>query len=133
MRAILAGIFETSNSLHEEVYAIRSSEAVNLSSAQGVGLTKTAGEATIDKFIQEGWLVKSPAGFITLSERGLMELKGYLTETFNDLEDEEGGPRINNVRTCYGCQEIITQVPPTLMGLTVGTTMSDLALSSPFT
>jgi len=110
MRAILAAIFETANSLHEEVFAIRMSEAINLSSSPGVGLTKTAGEATIDQLIQEGWLVKSRAAFITLSERGLLELKGYLTGTFNDIEDEESGARINNIRTCYGCHEIITKV-----------------------
>jgi non-structural maintenance of chromosomes element 1 len=81
-----------------------------LTSSQGVGLTKAAGEACVEQFIQEGWLTKSPAGFVTLSERGLMELKGYLIATFNDIEDEEGGARTNYVKTCYGCQEIITKV-----------------------
>lgn len=114
MRAILAAIFESANSVHEEVFAIRMSEAINLSSSPGVGLTKTAGEATIDQLIQEGWLIKSRAAFITLSERGLLELKGYLTGTFNDVEDEESGARINNIRTCYGCHEIITKVYSTL-------------------
>jgi len=86
------------------------SEAVNLSSVRGVGLTKTAGEACVEQFIQEGWLVRSRAGFVTLTERGIMELKGYLTETFNEIEDEEAGTRTNYIKTCYGCQEIITKV-----------------------
>jgi len=105
-------MFDTTNSVHEEVFAIRSTEAVNLSSAQGVGLTKTAGEAAIHAFIKEGWLEKSRAGFIPLSERGLLELRSYLTEMFDDVE-EDGEIRVEKkIRTCHACQEIITMVGP---------------------
>lgn len=102
-------MFYTNNSVHEEVFAIRSTEAVNLSSTQGVGLTKTAGEAVIHTFIKEGWLEKSRTGFISLSELGLLELRGYLTEMFDDVE--EGQTRSEKgIRACHACQEIITQV-----------------------
>src|SRR5262245_6966987 len=110
MRTLLVAIFESANSLHEEVFAIRSSEAINLTSTPGVGLTKTAGEATIDNFIYDGWLVKSRAGFITVSERALMELRGYLLETFNDTDGEDQQSRTAHIRTCRACQEIITMV-----------------------
>ena len=111
LRVLLAAMFDSANSLHEEVFAIRSTEATNLTSSQGVGLTKTAGESVIDKLIREGWLEKSRAGFISLSERGLLELKGYLMETFNDIEgDGDSGLRVDRIRTCHACQEIITKV-----------------------
>jgi hypothetical protein len=111
LRALLAAMFDTANSVHEELFAIRSTEATNLSSVQGVGLTKTAGDAAVDAFILEGWLEKSRSGFISLSERGLLELKGYLMEMFNDLEEEgEETVRSDKIRTCHACQEIITKV-----------------------
>ena len=104
-------MFDTSNSVHEEVFAVRSTEASNLCSIQGVGLTKTAGEAAVDTFIREGWLERSRAGFISLSERGLLELKSYLTQMFNDVDEDEE-TRTDKIRTCHACQEIITKVPP---------------------
>lgn len=103
-------MFDTANSTHEEVFAIRSSEAINLSSTQGVGLTKTAGEAAIHAFIKEGWLGKSRAGFISLSERGLLELRSYLTETFDDVSEEGETRTEKRIRNCHACQEIVTQV-----------------------
>src|SRR5579862_150303 len=84
-RTLLTAIFDTSNSIHEEVFAVKSTDASNLSSAQGVGMTKTAAEAAMHNFIREGWLKKSRNGFITITERGLLELKEYLMEMFNDM------------------------------------------------
>ena len=101
-------MFDTSNSVHEEIYAIRSTDAVNLSSSQGVALTKTAGEAAIDAFMREGWLEKSRAGFITLSPRGLLELRGYLLEMFSDEGEEDA--RSDKIKSCHVCAEIVTQV-----------------------
>jgi non-structural maintenance of chromosomes element 1 len=105
-------MFDAANSVHEEVFAVRSTDAANLCSTHGVGLTKTAGEAAVETFIREGWLEKSRAGFITLSERGLLELRVYLTDMFNDDGEEEGEARTDKIRTCYACQEIVTKVPP---------------------
>jgi hypothetical protein len=112
MRALLIAIFDTSNSVHEEVFAVRSTDASNLCSRNGVNLTKTAGQAALHAFIREGWLEKSRNGFITVSERGLLELKGYVMEMFNDIDDDDGeeGGRVDKMRTCNGCQEIVTKV-----------------------
>ena len=109
LRALLNAMFDTANSIHEEIYAVRSTEALNLSSTQGVGLTKTSGEAALDGFMREGWLEKSRAGFITLSPRGLLELRGYLLDMFND-EGEEGDARTDRIKFCHVCSEIVTQV-----------------------
>ena len=76
-------------------------------------MTKTAAEAALHDFIREGWLEKSRNGFFTITERGLLELKGYITEMFTDMDEEEGGGRVDKLRTCHACQEIITKVLPT--------------------
>ena len=114
MRTILVAIFDAANSLHEEAFAIRSTDALNLTSAQGVGLTKMAGEQAINQFIREGWLERSRAGFLSLSDRGLLELREYLEETFNEVEeDEEGNENVrqtDRIRKCYTCREILTKV-----------------------
>lgn len=121
-RTLLSAIFDTSNSVHEEVFAVKSTDAVNLSSADKVNLTKSAGEVALHEFIREGWLEKSRNGFITITERGLQELKEYLMEMFNDM-DEEGGGRVDKMRTCHTCQEIITKVQstPSLRAIWMGT------------
>ena len=114
MRTILVAIFDAANSLHEEAFAIRSTDALNLTSAQGVGLTKMAGEQAINQFIREGWLERSRGGFLSLSERGLLELRGYLEETFNEVEEVEEGSedvrRTDKIRKCHACLEILTKV-----------------------
>jgi len=114
MRTILVAIFDTANSLHEEAFAIRSTDALNLTSAQGVGLTKMAGEQAINQFIREGWLERSRAGFLSLSERGLLELREYLEETFNEVEEDEEGNedarQTDKIRKCHTCSEILTKV-----------------------
>jgi hypothetical protein len=111
-RTLLSAIFDSSNSLHEEVFAVKSTDALNLSSAQGVSMTKTAAEAALHDFLREGWLEKSRNGFFTITERGLLELKGYITEMFTDMDEEESGGRVDKLRTCHACQEIITKVTP---------------------
>jgi DNA-binding transcriptional regulator PaaX len=109
-RVLLNAIFDTANSVEEEIFAIRSMDAAYLTSSPGVGLTKSAGETALQKFVREGWLDKSRAGFYSLSERGLLELKGYLLEMFNDPDEETDGDRSEYIRTCHACQEIVTKV-----------------------
>jgi hypothetical protein len=42
-----------------------------------------------------------------------LELKGYVMEMFNDIDDDgEDGGRVDKMRTCNGCQEIVTKVCP---------------------
>jgi len=114
MRELLAAIFESANTLHEEVYAVRSIDAINLCSVPGVGLTRTQAENLLETFVQDGWLIRSRAGFVTLSERGLLELRDYLIETFNDVEGEEaemeGHSQSACIKQCRACEEIVTMV-----------------------
>jgi non-structural maintenance of chromosomes element 1 len=114
MRNLLVAIFDSANSLHEEVYAVKTIDAINMASAPGVGITRSAAENLIDTFVQDGWLVHSKGGFVTLSERGLLELRDYLIETFNDVEEEEEEEeevsRGNSIKQCRACEEIVTRV-----------------------
>lgn len=70
-------------------------------------------EKMLEKLNNEGWLEKSKAGFHTLSPRALMELKGWLVETYNDpVEDGDEEGRQNKIKSCHACREIITMVCP---------------------
>jgi non-structural maintenance of chromosomes element 1 len=68
-------------------------------------------EALLKKLVDEGWLEKSRAGFYSLSPRALMELKGWLIDTYND-EDGDGTTK-EKIKMCYACKEIITVVSTT--------------------
>ncbi|KAI1618692.1 Nse1 non-SMC component of SMC5-6 complex-domain-containing protein [Exophiala viscosa] len=63
-------------------------------------------EAMLTKLLEEGWLEKSRQGFYSLSPRALMELKGWLIDTYND-EDEDGEKR-EKIKFCHACKEIVT-------------------------
>ncbi|EXJ92910.1 hypothetical protein A1O3_01466 [Capronia epimyces CBS 606.96] len=63
-------------------------------------------EAMLNKLLDEGWLEKSRLGFYSLSPRALMELKGWLVETYN--EEDEDGQRRDKIKFCHACKEIIT-------------------------
>lgn len=76
-------------------------------SAAGV-LSARDAEAMLGKLLDEGWLEKSRLGFYSLSPRALMELKGWLVDTYND-EDDNGRKR-EKIKFCHACREIITVV-----------------------
>ncbi|KIW16828.1 hypothetical protein PV08_04018 [Exophiala spinifera] len=63
-------------------------------------------EAMLAKLVDEGWLEKSRSGFYGLSARALMELKGWLVDTYND--EDEDGERKEKIKFCHACKEIIT-------------------------
>ena len=68
-------------------------------------------EKMLDKLNEQGWLEKSQAGFHTLSPRALMELKGWLVETYNEpVEDGDEESRRDKIKFCHACKEIITMV-----------------------
>ena len=65
-------------------------------------------ESMLNKLVDEGWLEKSKRGFYSLSPRALMELKGWLIDTYND--EDEDGEREKKIKFCHACKEIITVV-----------------------
>lgn len=80
----------------------------NATQSTGGALTARDAEATLNNLVDEGWFEKSRAGFYSLSPRALLELKGWLLDTYNDV-DEDGEKR-DKIKFCHACKEIITVV-----------------------
>jgi hypothetical protein len=79
--------------------------------AASQGLSMRDAETMMARLVEEGWFDKSAKGFYSLSPRGLMELKGWLVETYNDPADEDGDePRRDKIKFCNACRDIITVV-----------------------
>lgn len=112
-------MFETNNSHRSEVLAIKSTEALRLAKAtanqdveatqgaQAQSLTMMQAQRMLQAMVDEGWFEHSKKDFYTLTPRALMELRGWLVETYNDDEDER-------IKTCSACKSLITMVLPTL-------------------
>lgn len=77
-------------------------------------LTMTQAETMLTRLVEEGWFQKSIKGFYSLSPRGLMELRGWLVDTYNDEDDYNGdGQRRaagRRIKFCAACRDIITVV-----------------------
>ena len=81
----------------------------------GQGITIREAERMLKALVEQGWLEKSRRGYFSLSPRALMELRGWLIETYNDVEesgeDEDGtGIRVPRIKFCPACKDIVTVV-----------------------
>ena len=92
---------------------------VETQGSAGQSLTMSQAEKMMKTLVEEGWFEKSIKGFYSLSPRALMELRGWLWETYNDVdededeEDEEEGRGSKKIKQCFACKEIITTVSKT--------------------
>lgn len=126
VKRVLDAMFETNNTSRKEIMAVSSTAAVRLAKAPtdpsrethsgsatqgsaGQSLTMVQAEKTLKNLVVEGWLELSDKNYYSLSPRALMELRGWLHDTYNDDEGEED-ERIVKIRTCWACKEIITVV-----------------------
>ena len=78
-----------------------------------MGITMIQAERMLKALVEEGWFEKSKKAFYSLSPRALMELRGWLIETYNELdedEEEDEEERMLRIKLCYACKEIITVV-----------------------
>lgn len=84
------------------------------------GLTLKQAESLMHSFVDEGWLERVGHGretYYMLTPRALLELKGWLVDTFNepgdpeapDSDDEEGPGRrgVMRIKKCAGCDEVV--------------------------
>lgn len=140
LKRVLDFMFETNNTARKEIMAITSMDAVRLAKApndssnsresqqtgsaaattttttttqasSGQSLTMVQAQKTLDNLVVEGWFEKSAKGFYSLSPRGLMELRGWLVDTYNDAEEEEEGEAgVLKIKSCFSCKGIITVV-----------------------
>ncbi|KAJ6191047.1 hypothetical protein N7519_001068 [Penicillium mononematosum] len=83
-----------------------SNEPTQTQTAAVQSLRMTQAETMIIHLIEEGWLQKSRKGFLSLTPRALMELRGWLVLTYND-EGFDGRP-IERIKFCAACKDIIT-------------------------
>jgi non-structural maintenance of chromosomes element 1 len=129
VKRLLDAMFETHNTRRSEAMVLSSIQALQLakapsssnsSSAENANqggaaqsLTMPQAETMLARLVEEGWFEKSPKGFYSLSPRGLMELRGWLVDTYNDDDDEEGN-RGKRIKFCAACRDIVTIVSPPL-------------------
>ncbi|EEH43934.2 uncharacterized protein PADG_00223 [Paracoccidioides brasiliensis Pb18] len=131
VKRVLDAMFDTYNTPRLEAMAVSSMQVAQLAkapttadrhestamnggipiagAAQSLGLREA--EDMMKKLVEEGWFEESLRGYFTLSHRGLMELRGWLIATYNDVDDdvgEDGGPRNDKIKTCMACKDIIT-------------------------
>jgi hypothetical protein len=151
VKRVLDAMFETNNTQNREVMAVKGLEAMKLAKAprdhesavgatqntQGsaaMGITQDRAEKILDQLVDEDRFEKSRRGFYSLSPRQLMELRGWLVETYNEEDDEW-----QRIKSCEGCKEIVTVVSfpisafPNLKILTIhtGTAMHESRVSLP--
>ncbi|KAH8689871.1 FAD dependent oxidoreductase superfamily [Talaromyces proteolyticus] len=126
VKRLLDAMFETYNTRRCEAMVVSSMQAIQLAKVSSgdtsrrdstdlpgttqagaaQSLSMSQAETVLSSLVDEGWLEKSAKGFFSLSPRGLMELRGWLVDTYND-EDEEG-PQSRRVKFCAACKEILT-------------------------
>ncbi|KAL1996085.1 hypothetical protein VTN49DRAFT_408 [Thermomyces lanuginosus] len=122
LKRLLDAMFETNNTRRCEGMVVSSMQALQLARTSGDGrrdstqqqtqgsagqtLSMPQAESMLKKLVDEGWLEKSSKGYYSLSPRGLMELRGWLVDTYN--EEDEDGNRINRIKFCAACKEIVT-------------------------
>lgn len=131
LKRVLDAMFETYNTSRHEIMAITSMQAVRLAKpsdsdrretqdgaqgAAGQGLKMFEAEKMLKTLVDEGWFEKSKRGYYSLSPRALIELRGWLIETYNDVDedDEDDDERMPRIKQCAACKEIVTMVSPVL-------------------
>ena len=117
VKRVLDAMFDKYNTEKAEVMSVTGMQALELakgipterreSGTQAQGLTMKEAEKVLGELVAENWLDKSRYGY-SLSPRALMELRGWLVETYNDEED--GGDVYQKIKFCRACKEIITVV-----------------------
>jgi hypothetical protein len=135
VKRVLDCMFETNNTRRAEVMAVSAREALYLhkvqdgnrresgaatqetqtqgANSQNASITMAQAEKTLKLLVSESWLEQSDKSFYTLSPRALMELRGWLIDTYNDQgndsdDSDEGHPH-EKIKVCMACREIVTQ------------------------
>ena len=126
VKRVLDAMFETYNTPQREVMAIKPTQAARLAKptsdsarrdsgtqaqSQNAGLTMAQAEKVMEDMVSEGWFDFNN-DYYTLSPRALMELRGWLVDTYNtpeDDEDEDEDEEVHQaIKMCEGCKEIVT-------------------------
>lgn len=129
VKRVLDTMFGTNNTRRSEAMVVSAIQATQLARVSGAdaasrresggatqqtqggvaqSLSMSQAETVMRQLVEDGWLEKSRKGFYALSPRGLMELRGWLVATYND--EGEDGRRMNKIKFCAACRDIITSV-----------------------
>lgn len=145
VKRVLDDMFTRKCTRRHEVFALRGMEAMQLSkvrnsrqsnvnnttvvnsddegqpqptqmTGQAQSISMHQAEALLDTLVAEGWFECSRKKYYSLAPRALMELRGWLIETYNDDADpEEGGDDdeeeaagAHKVKFCSACRDIVT-------------------------
>lgn len=71
-------------------------------------LTMTQAETMMQNLMAEGWLEKSRRNYFSLTPRALMELRSWLVDTYNYVNDN--GREVKRIKFCAACRDIVTVV-----------------------
>ncbi|TKA63662.1 hypothetical protein B0A49_10048 [Cryomyces minteri] len=128
LKRVLDAMFETNNTALREVMAVTSMQALQLhknpsagqtqnggatQGSTGPGLTMAQAEKMLKDLVEEGWFELSKKGYYSLTPRALIELRGWLLQTYNELDDEDEGEQeqhVERIKLCQACKEIVTIV-----------------------
>jgi hypothetical protein len=73
------------------------------------GISLSEADAVLTSLVSERFFQKSRAEYYSLAPRGLIELRAYLKETYNETaEENEAGTAVTRIHDCEGCKEIVT-------------------------
>jgi non-structural maintenance of chromosomes element 1 len=124
VKRVLDAMFDTYNTPRAEIMAVTSMQALKLAKgdrresgatqgqSQNAGLTMSQAEKVLGSMVEEGWFELSTRGYYTLTPRALMELRGWLQDTYNDLpadeDEEEEDDAHQKIKFCQACKEIVT-------------------------
>ena len=120
----LEAMFDTYNRPRLEVLAITEMQAIKLArpkrrqstqvnegedatqSTADRGLKHSEVEMVLASLVDGGWFEKSREGFYSLTPRGLLELRPWLIETFNDPDVEPN--EWQRIKFCEACKDLVT-------------------------
>ena len=122
IKRILDAMFEKYNTPRMEVVAITEMQAIKQArpnrrqsqvdgeepsqAATDKGLKHSEVENVLASLVDGGWLEKSKEGFYSLSPRALLELRPWLTETYNDPDASPDDWQ--RIKTCEACKDLLT-------------------------
>lgn len=132
VKRVLDDMFDKYNTPRKEIMAINNTRALRLNKAStsdrrsGVGMqdvtedsqtparssnqsiTMSQADKMLKSMVDEGWF-EIHRDYYTLSPRAIMELRGWLFETYNDPVDEEGPEgAVERIKLCHACGDIVT-------------------------
>ena len=124
VQRLLDDMFEKYNTPTREIMALTDLQAMNARKGRGARnsdvtangdaqeaqmkpMPGAQAEKLLESLVAEGWFDKFK-DYYTLSPRALMELRGWLIETYNEPPDEEERDGVERIKLCQACREIVT-------------------------